>query len=173
MRVSPTFNTVTTGLSIAPSIIAHFRWGRDSNPWVILMLHYLLQPCRHTIPMLSLRPKNPPDSLSGFNTSADKSVIFYRKPMLSISNTMINTGYRTSFRLETKSSYICRRNVLQGPIGSSSPFTMGITLSPRLWVTMLLSSTLHPSLDCTQYSMWTSFDHIFHHYWTLQRSLNN
>jgi hypothetical protein len=38
---------------------------------------------------------------------------------------MINTGYRTSFRLETKSGYICRRSVLQGPIGSSAHFHYG------------------------------------------------
>jgi hypothetical protein len=86
---------------------------------------------------------------------------------------MINTGYHTSFRLATKSGYICRRSISQGPIGSSAHFAMGLTLSPRLWVAMLLSSTLHPSLACTQCSMWTSFDHIFHHYWTPQRSQNN
>jgi hypothetical protein len=42
IRVSPMFNTVTTGLSIAPPSIAHFKWGYDSNIWVPLMLHYLL-----------------------------------------------------------------------------------------------------------------------------------
>jgi hypothetical protein len=62
---------------------------------------------------------------------------------------MINTGYRTSFRLETKFGYICIRSISHGPIISSSHFTMGLTLSPRLWVAMLLSSTLHPSLACT------------------------
>jgi hypothetical protein len=167
------FNTVTTGLSIAPPTIAHFRWGWDSNPWVPLMLHYLLPPHRQTLPMFSLRLTKPPDSLSGFNTSTNRSRRFCRNPMLSTSNTMINTGYRTSFRLETKSGYICRRSVSQGPIRSSTHFSMGLTLSPRLWVAMLLSSTLHPSLACTQCSMWTSFGHIFHHYWTPQRSQNN
>jgi hypothetical protein len=122
---------------------------------------------------VSLRPTKPPDSLSGFNTSTNRSRRFCRKPMLSTSNAMINTGYRTSFRLETRSGYTCRRSVLQGPIRSSTHFAMGLTPSPRLWVTMLLSSTLHHSLACTQCSMWTSFNHIFHHYWTPQRSQNN
>jgi hypothetical protein len=167
------FNRTTTWISIAPSTISHFRWGWDSNPWVPLMLHYLLQPHRHNIPMFSLRPTKPPDSLSRFSTSTNRSMRFCRNPMLSTSNTMINTGYRTSFRWEKRSGYICRNNALQGPIGSSAYFTMGLTLSPRLWVTMILRSTLHPSLACTHCSMWTSFDHIFHHYWTPLRSQNN
>jgi hypothetical protein len=123
--------------------------------------------------MLSLRPKKPPDSLSRFNTSANRSMRFCKKLMLSTSSTKINTGYRTSFKLETRSSYIFRKNVLQSPIESSSHFAMGLKLSQRLWVAMILSSTLCPSLACTQCSMWTSFGHIFHHYWTPQRLQNN
>jgi hypothetical protein len=130
------------------------------------MLHYLLQPHRQTVPMFNLRPENPPDSLSRFNTYANRSMIFCRNIMLSTSNTMINTGYHTSFRLETNSGYISRSNILQGPIGNYSHFSMGLRLSPRLWVVMILSSTLHPSLASTQCLMWTSFGHIFHHYWT-------
>jgi hypothetical protein len=110
------------------------------------MFHYLLQPHRQSLPMLSLILTNPPDSLSEFNISANRSMRFCRKPMLSTSNTMINTGYRTSFRWEIRFGYICRNNVLQGPIKSSVHFTMGLTLSPRLWVTMILSSTLPPFL---------------------------
>jgi hypothetical protein len=167
------FITATIGLSIAPLAIAHFRWGWDSNPWVPLMLHYLLPPHRKTLPMFILRPTNPPDSLSGFITSTNRSRRFCRNPMLSTSNAMINIGYRTSFRFETKSGYICRRSVSHGPIGTSAHFTIVLTLSPRIWVAMLLSSTLHHSLACTQCSMWTYFGHIFHHYWTPRRSQNN
>jgi hypothetical protein len=58
---------------------------------------------------------------------------------------MIKIGYHTHFRWETRSSYICRNNALRGPIGSSTQFSMGLTLSPRLWVEMILISTLHPS----------------------------
>jgi hypothetical protein len=148
MSVSPIFNKVTTWLSIALLAISHFRSGWDSNPWVPLMLHYLLQPNKQTLTMFSLRPKKPPDSLSGFNTSNNKSMIFFRNPMLSTSNAMINTMYHTSFMLETRSGYIYRKSVLQGPIGSSVHFAMGLTLSPRMWVEMILSSTLHPSLSC-------------------------
>jgi len=41
MRVFPMFITATTWLSIAPLVIAPFRWGWDSNPLVPLMLRYL------------------------------------------------------------------------------------------------------------------------------------
>jgi hypothetical protein len=167
------FNIVTTRLSIAPSAIAPFRWGWDSNPWVPLMLHKLLQPHRKNPPMFSLKRTKPPDLLSRFNTSTNMSMRFFRNPMLSTSSAMINTGYRTILRWETKSSYICRKSALQDPIESSAHFAMGLTLSPRLWVAMILNSTLHPSLACTQCSMWTSFGHIFHHYWTPQRMKNN
>jgi hypothetical protein len=173
MRVFPMFNITTTRFSIAPPTIAHLRWGWDSNPWVPLMLQYLLQPHRHKLPMFSLRLTKPPDSLSGFNTSANRSMKFCRNPMLSTSSAMINIRYFTSFRWETRSGYICRNNSLQGPIISSIHFTMGLTLSPRLWETMHLVSTLPPSLACTQCSMWTSSNDIFHHYWTPQRSQNN
>jgi hypothetical protein len=137
------------------------------------MLHYLLLPHRKNIPMFSLRLTKPPNSLSGFNTSTNRSMRFCRKPILSTSSAMIKTGYRTSFRWETKSGYMCRKSALQGPIGSSVHFAMGLTLSPRLWVEIILSSTLHPSLACTRCSIWTSFDHILHHYWTPQRSHNS
>jgi hypothetical protein len=165
-------STTTTGLSIAPPTIAHFRWGWDSNPWVPLMLHYLLQPHRQNLPMFSLRPTKPLDSLSIFNTSTNRPMRFCRKLMLSISSAMINTEYRTSFRREIRSGYIFRQNALQGPIETFVHFSMGLTLSPRLWETMLLSSTLPPSLVCTQCSMWTSSGHIFNHYWTPQISQN-
>ena len=126
------FITVIIGLSITPPAIAHFRWGWDSNPWVPLMLHYLFQPHIQNLPMFSLRLINPPDSLSRFNTSTNRSMIFSKNPMLSTIIAIINTGYYTSFRLEIKSGYICRRSILQGPTRSSSHFAMGLTLSPRL-----------------------------------------
>jgi hypothetical protein len=155
-------NTVTIGFSIVPPAIADFRWVWDSNPWDPLMLYFLLPPPRQTLPLISLQSTKPLDSLSGFNTSANRSKRFCRNPMLSTRSTMINIGYHTSFRLAKKSSYICRRSVSLGPIKSFSHFVMGLTLSPRLWVAILLISTLHPSLVCIQYSMWTSFIHIFH-----------
>jgi hypothetical protein len=136
-------------------------------------MYFLLPPHKHTLPLISLQSTKPPDSLTGFNTSANRSRRFCRNPMLSTSSAMINIGYHTSFRLATKSGYICRRSVSLGPIRSFAHFVMGLTLSPRLWVAMLLSSTFHPSLVYIQYSMWTSFGHILHHYWTLLRSLNN
>ena len=137
------------------------------------MLDYLLPLHRQTLPMFIPRSKNPPDSLSRFRTSANKSKRFCKNPILTTSNAMINIGYHTSFRLTKKHGYICRRSVSSGPIGIFTHFIIGLTLSPRLWVAIILSSTLHPSLVCIQYSIWTSFSHIFHHYWTPLRSLKN
>jgi hypothetical protein len=169
-RVFHMSEIVTSRLSIVPPAIAHFRWVCDSNPWDPLMLHFLLPLHRQTLPLISVQSTKLPDSLSGFNTSANRSRRFCRNLMLSTSSAMINTGYHSSFRLAIKSSYICRRSVSSGPIESFAHFVMGLTLSPRLWVAMLLSSTLHPSLVCIQYSMWTSFGRIFHCYWTPPRS---
>jgi hypothetical protein len=169
MRVFPMFNTTTTRLSIAPPTIVPFRWGWDSNPWVPLILHYLLQPHRQILLVFSLRPTKPPNSLSKFSSSTNRSMRFCRKPMLSTSSAMINIGYRTNLRWETRSGYICRNNALQGPIGSSVHFTIGPTLSPRLWVTMLLSSTLPRSLDSTDVQCGPPTT-IFSTIWTPRRS---
>jgi hypothetical protein len=166
-------NTVTTRLSVVPPSIAHFKWVWDSNHWDPLILHFLFPLHRHNLPLISLRSTKPPDSLSRFITSANRSRRFCRNPMLSTSNAMINMGYQSSFILVTKSDYICRWSISLGPIRTFSHFVMGLTLSPKLWVEIILSSTLHPSLACIQYSMWTSFSHIFHHYWTPPTSQNN
>jgi hypothetical protein len=103
------------------------------------------------------------------NTSTNRFRIFCRSPMPSTSSAMINIGCHTSFRWEIKFGCTCRKNTLQDPIRSFIHSTMDLTPSPRLWVTILLSSTFPPSLACTQCLMWTSFGHTFHHYWTPQR----
>jgi hypothetical protein len=158
------FITTTIGLSIAPPSIYNFRWGWDSNPWVPLKWHYLLPQHGKKLRMFILRLTKPLYSLRGFIIFTNRSVRFCRNPMQSTSSATINIGYHTSFRWETRFGYICRKITLQGPIGRFTHFIMGITQSPRLWVAMLLISTLHPSLACTQCSMWTSFGHIFHPY---------
>jgi hypothetical protein len=167
------FKKTTTWLSIAPPTISHIRWGWDSSHWVPLMWHYLLPPHRKNLPLFSLRLTKTPYSLSGFSTSTNRSMRFCRKLMLSTSNTMINIGYHTSFKWETMFGYIYKKSALQDPIRRSTHLSMGLTLSLRLWVENILISTLHPSLACTQCSMWTFFDHILYPYWTPQRSQNN
>ena len=137
------------------------------------MLHFLFPPHGQTLLLISRWLTKPPDSLSRLSTSTNRSRRVCKDPMLSIRSAMINTGYHTSFRLATKFGYIWRKSVSPGPIGSFTHLFMGLKLAPRLWVAMILRSTLHPSLACTQFSMWTSFGHIFHHYWTPQRSQNS
>jgi hypothetical protein len=150
-----------------------FQMGLGFQPLgpinVALPLATTQEECSH------VRLTKPLDSLSRFNKSTNRSMRFYKNPLLSTSNAMINTRYHTNFRWDTSFGYICRKSASQGPIESSVHFSMGLTLSLRMWVKMILSSTFPHSLACTQCSMWTSFGHIFHHYWTplrLQNSLH-
>jgi hypothetical protein len=71
-------------------------------------------------------------SLSTFNTSASRSMIYWTEPMLSTSNAMINIGCHTSSRWATKFGYICRRSALLDPTASFTHSDMGHTPSPRL-----------------------------------------
>jgi hypothetical protein len=75
--------------------------------------------------MFIMRSTKPLDSLIGFNTSANRSMRFCRKTMLSTSSAMINTRYRTSFRWETRYGYICRKITLQGPHRKLLPLRYG------------------------------------------------
>ena len=129
------------------------------------MLHYPLWPPRKTHCILQLELTNPPGSLSGSNTSTNRFRIFYKILIPSTSNTMINIGCHSSFRWETKFGCTCRKNALHCLIRSFIQSVIDPTPSPRLWATIILSSTFRHYLACNQYSMWTSLDLIFHHYW--------
>jgi hypothetical protein len=133
------FNTTTKKVSIARPTTTPFRWGQDFNQWVPLMLHCSLQSHRKNCPMFSLRPTNPPSSLNGFNTSAKRLMTFCINPMLSTRSAMINIGCHTCFKWETRYGCMCRKSALHGPIRRFVHFTMDLTLSPRIWVTMILS----------------------------------
>jgi hypothetical protein len=92
MRVFPMINTTTTETYIAQLATSPFRWGWDFNHWVPWMLHYPLRPSRKICCMLQLELTNPPGSLSRSNTSSNRFRIFYRSPMPSTRNTLINKG---------------------------------------------------------------------------------
>ena len=73
--------------------------------------------------------------------------------MTSTNNAMINIGRRISFKWATKFGCTCKKNASQGPIGILVHSIMDLKPSPRLSVTMLLSSTfplpwLAPSIQC-------------------------
>ena len=146
-----------------------FRWGLDFNHWVPWILHYPLHPPMQTRCMLQLQQTKPPDSLSRFTKSTNRFKIFYRSSMPSTISSMINIGCHSSFRWETKFGFTHRKNALSSLIKSFIHSIMDLKRSPRLWVTILLSSTCPPSLACIQCSMWISFNLIFHHYWTPRR----
>jgi hypothetical protein len=143
------FNTTTIEPYIAQPITTPFRWGWHFNHWVPWMFHYPLRPPKKTSPMLQLKLKNPLGSLSGSNTSTNRFKIFYRSPIPSTSNTMINIRCHTILRWETKFGCTCRKNTLHGPTRIFVHSTMDLTPSPRLWETMILISTFPPSLACT------------------------
>ena len=132
------------------------------------MLHYPLRSPRPTHLLLQLKLTKPLGSLSGSSTCANRFRISYISPMTSTSNAMINIGCRISFRWATKFGCTCRKSALHDPIRIFSHSVMVHTLSLRLWVIILLSSTFLLSLACTQCSTWTSFSLISHHYWTPQ-----
>jgi hypothetical protein len=143
------FSITTIEPYIAQLVTTPFRWGWDFNHWVPWMLHYPLRPPRKTRRMLQLELKKPHSSLNGSITSSNRFMIFYRSPIPSTSSAMINTGCHTSFRWETKFGCTCRNNALQGLIESFIHSVMEPTPSPRLWVTMILSSTFSPYLAFT------------------------
>ena len=71
-------------------------------------------------------------------------------------------GYHTSFRWATKFGCICRKNALQERIRSSDHSDMVLTTLPRLWETMLWSTTFLHSFACTKCSMCITLDHASH-----------
>ena len=89
--------------------------------------------------MLTQRPIKPLGSLKRFNTSDNRSMIFYRKRMPSARNAMINIEFHTNSKWVIRFGCICRKSAPRDPIGSFVHFNMGLTPSPRLWVTILLN----------------------------------
>jgi hypothetical protein len=93
--------------------------------------------------MFSLRPTKPPDSLSRFNTSANRSRRFCRNPMLSTSRAMINIGYCKNFRLET---FPLPPHLLQHQLAMCSPIPHSPTYkAPTLHMILHQSCLTRPS----------------------------
>jgi hypothetical protein len=115
MRVFPMFNTTTVEPYISPPTITPFRWGWDFNHWLPWMFHYPLWLPKKTRRMLQKLTKKP-DSLRKSITSANGFVIFYKSPMQSTSNVMINTGCHTSFRWGTKFGCTCRKTLYKASL---------------------------------------------------------
>jgi hypothetical protein len=141
----------------------------DQNPFQVGLGFQPLGPMDFALPLASTQEES-----SHAQTEADKSTQFIEqiqhiRQCQVQCNAMINIGCPTSFRWAINFGCICRKNTLQYPIEIFFHSTMDLTPSPRLWVTIILSSTFPPSLACTQCLMWTSFSHNFHHYWTPQR----
>jgi hypothetical protein len=133
------------------------------------MLHFPLRSPQSTHLLLQLKLINPLGSLSRSITSTNKFMIYYKSPMTSRNNAMINIGCHISFRWVTKFGCTCRMNALESPIEIFSHSIMGHTLSLRLWGIIILSSTFLHSLGCNLCSTWIAFALISYHYWTPQK----
>jgi hypothetical protein len=158
------FNTITTNPYKAQPATTPFRWGWDFNHWVPCMLHCPLHPHRKSRPMYKLNPTKPPSSLNESITSSNRLRIFCKSPMPSTRSSMINAGCHMIFRWAIKFGCNCRKNSIHDPIKIFIHFAMDLTPSPRMWVTIILSSTFPHSLACTPCLMWTSLCHTFHPY---------
>ena len=158
------FKKATIRLFTALLATTLFRWAWDSSYYVPLMWPCHLRLLTHICLTSSLKQVRQPASLSTSNIFASRSMTLWRNQIPSTSNDMIDIGCHTSFRWATKSGCICKRNALPEPIKNSDHFDMVLTPLPRLWETMNLSSAFPHSLACTQCSMWTAFNHTFHHY---------
>ena len=142
-------NIATTKISTAQWATTPFRQGWDLSQYVPLMRPYYLQPLRQIQLMSNPSLTGLTTSLSAFNISARRSMIYWIEPMLSTSSAMIIIQCRTSSRCVTKFGYICRRIASLDPTASFTCFDMDHTPLPRLWVTIPSSSTSHYSLVCT------------------------
>ena len=89
--------------------------------------------------MLRLRLIRPPYLLNGSNPYTNKSIKFWKIPILNISNDMTNIGIHTSSRLGIRFGCIYRKRGSQDPTTSFVHFGMGHTPSPRQLVIMLLN----------------------------------
>jgi hypothetical protein len=102
------FNKATTEPFIDRLAIVPFRWGWDFNHWVPLMSHCPLHPHMNNHPMINMRPTNPPSLLNRFNTSNNRSMIFYKKPMLSTNNATMD--FFLSLHLTIENPKTCSRH---------------------------------------------------------------
>lgn len=103
-------------LSITQLSTTPFRWAWDFNHWVPLMLHFPLQLHRKKLYMFNLNLKKLPSLMNEFNISMRRSMIYYKKLILSANDAMINTQCHTNFKWEIRFGCIYRRNTLQMPI---------------------------------------------------------
>jgi len=89
--------------------------------------------------MLILRLIEQPNLLNESNTSNNKFIIFYIKPIPSTSSATINIRYHTSFRWEIRYGCIWRKSASQDPIEIYFHSDTSLTPSPRLWVGIILN----------------------------------
>lgn len=149
MRALPICNIVITKLSIVWLITIPFKWDWYFNYCVWLMLLCLMWLHSQNTHMYSMRMINQPSLLNASNTSTNRFTTPWRSLMPSTSNGRIKVRCHIGFRWATKFGWICRNNALSEPIGRSDHSYTGLTPLPRLWVTIVSSTTFPHSLACT------------------------
>ena len=99
------------------------------------MLEYL----NATIILTRLRMISRLDLLNEYSTSANRSMRFWKRPILNTSNDMTIIGLHISFRLGIRFGCIFIKRGSQDPITSFIHFDMGHTPSPRKLLTIPLN----------------------------------
>ena len=117
--------------NIALSATSLFRCAWVSNHWSQLMQLYPLHHLLESPPMLKTKQTNQQNLLNKSSTSANKSMTFWKMPILNTSNEMTNIMIHKSSRLGIWFGCIYRKRVSQEPITSFFHFDIGHTPSPR------------------------------------------
>jgi hypothetical protein len=133
------FNVATKEpfIALLAKTIVRCAWG--SNHWPQLTYFFPLHLHRKSPPMLKTRLIKKLNSLNVSITSNNKFMISCIKLMESINNATINIRFHTSFKWEIRYNCIYGKRTSQDPIGISTHFYLGLTLSPRLQVKIILS----------------------------------
>ena len=99
------------------------------HDYVPLMWPYHLKLLMQIQLMSNLKPTGLTTSLSTFNTSTSRYMIYLIEPVLSTSSAMISIGRHTSSRWVTKFGYIYRRSASLDPTASFTLSNIGHTPS--------------------------------------------
>ena len=136
MRVFHIFNIVKIYSFIFLSTTTLSKCAYGSKNWSPLMQFFQFHPHRRTLLVLILRTIRPPYVLKISIISTDKSMEFWRNPILSTSSDMTSIGFHACFRWVIRFGFICTNIGSRVPMPRFIHFEMGHTPSPMQSVIM-------------------------------------
>lgn len=86
---------------------------------------------------------------------------------------MFSIWFPISFRWVTMFGYICINNTLLEAIIRFNHSYMGLTFSPNAMGDNDFELNMSPLVGFPPYSMWSTLDNNFHHFWRHQTWLRN